>query len=731
MPYPKITLRSGPNLLAKGAFTAAVALANSMLASHAGAQTASNRPAAAQTVTLPEVEVTGSQGYRAESLQSAKYPSTLLETPQSATVITPELREDRADNSLRDSLRNVSGISLGAGEGSYQGDNFSIRGFAARSDIFIDGMRDFGSYTRDPFDTENIEVLKGPSSTEFGRGSTGGAVNTVTKTPELEGFTEGSVEWGSDETHRGTLDFNQPIPGLQGSAFRLNVMGSQNNVTDRNDIDYTRWGFAPSLAFGLGTDTRVILTYLHQQESDNPDYGIPWVNDRPAPIAWDTFYGFTNDYFRANDNIGTLLVEHDFGDAVTAHEQLRLASYSRSLRVTQGQTPDDFVDGQPLEGVQADRVVIDGVSTDRMLDNDFNVQWKAAHGPIENKLVAGFEYVHQSGDPRRTEPSWEGAPTTSLLHPDSGDEFEGFGTTSILVHGNVDTYAGYLIDTLKLGKQWSLIGGLRYDSVASLYKESFSNTSFTANNARPSWRGALVYQPAPNGSIYFSAGTSFHPNVQQVTLSNEDVLPESFTNIPVGEITSYELGTKWDLFHDKLSVSGALFLEQQKNPATEDADDDLLYVLNGKEQVMGIEVDAAGHLTDKWQVWGSFSYERGEVTEATPSNLAGNPILNAPKCTFSLWTTYELPWNFEAGVGIDGVGARVGSETPDPVNGLIEEAPGYVLLSAMVKYTISPHCNVQLNATNLTDQPYYDGVHPGHIVPGAGRTFYITTNFKF
>jgi catecholate siderophore receptor len=743
-------LRSGPSLLAKGALTAALALVNSMLPGAARAQSPASISSTSSAIsTLPEVEVTGEDGYQAQSLSSPKYPGTILTTPQSVTVITPQAREDQVQTSLRDSLQNVSGISIGAGEGSYQGDNFSIRGFNARSDIFVDGMRDFGSYFRDPFNTENIEVLQGPSSTEFGRGSTGGAVNMVTKTPELEAFTAGSAVYGTDDTHRGTLDVNQPIPGLEGSAFRLNVMGDQSNVTDRNDVDFSRWGFAPSIAFGIGTPTRLTISFFHQEEHDNPDYGIPWVNDRPAPVPRNTFYGFRDDYFRSNVNVGTIILEHDFTDDLTVHEQLRLGSYHRSLRVTQGQAPDEFaardtadqvgIDGvdyytpkTPLDEIEAQRVEIDGVSTERDIDEDINLQWKANAGPFDNNVILGFEYVHQSSDPRRIEPSWAGVPPTSLLNPDQGDKFTGYGVTSIHTNDTVDTYSGYLIDTLKIGKQWTLIGGLRYDSVASLYDESLPPvTNFTANNTRPSYRGAVVYQPAPNGSIYFSAGTSFHPNVQQVSLDNESVLPENFKDLRVGENTDLELGTKWDLFKDRLSVSGALFWDEQTNPATEDADDDLLYVLNGKERVMGIQLGAAGRITDQWQVLASLTYNSGVVTASSVRDLVGNAILNDPKCTFSLWTTYDLPWKLQIGAGVDGVGARAGSETPDPATGLVEEASGYVLVSVMLKYQLNSHVDIQINATNLFDQAYDDSVHPGHVVPGEGRTFYISTNFKF
>src|SRR5579862_1084846 len=196
----------------KKTVAASLALANAILL---GAH-------AQSTTQLPEVVVTGEGGYKADSLSLFKNGEPLVDTPQSAAVVTKQLMEDEGVTTLRDSLRNVSGISIGAGEGSYQGDNFSIRGFAARSDIFLDGMTDFGNYNRDPFNLEAIEVLKGPSSAEFGRGSSGGVVNQESKTPQLRAFTEGTLQWGTDHTERGTLDVNLPLGGIPNAALRLN-----------------------------------------------------------------------------------------------------------------------------------------------------------------------------------------------------------------------------------------------------------------------------------------------------------------------------------------------------------------------------------------------------------------------------------------------------------------------------------------------------------------------------
>jgi catecholate siderophore receptor len=719
---------------------AAIALVNAMLlgggAARAQAQAPSTPAPAApkppSATQLPEVLVTDSNGYQAQSLSLDKFPDPLLTTPRSENVITPQLMQDQGVTSLRDSLRNVSGISIGAGEGSYQGDNFSIRGIAARSDIFLDGMTDFGSYDRDPFNLQAVEVLKGPSSVEFGRGSSGGSVNQESKTPLLQAFTAGSAEYGTDHTERGTLDFNQPIPGLLGAAFRLNVMGNHNDVTDRDGASYERWGIAPSLAFGIGTPTRLTVSYFHQSENNVPDYGIPWYFDRPAPVDRRNYYGFNDDYLKTDVNIGTIKFEHDFNDTFTLREQFRLADYRRNFRISQGQLPDGVTQQTPIDSIQVERAIIDGVSTDRLVDEDINLVSKFETGPIRHTLETGFEYVHQSVDPRRIEPTWENVPDTSLVNPRNQLAFPGFGATGTEVNATVDTLSAYAIDTMKLGKEWTLMGSLRFDHVSSSYYESIPPTaSFTADDPLFSWRSALVYQPRPNGSVYVSAGTSVHPNIPQLSISSEPTLPPETKYAGIGRNLDVEMGTKWEVLDRRFSLTGAVFWDQQTNPAPVDLDDPLLEVFHGRERVVGFEFGAVGHLTDKWQVLLNYTYQYGKITAASDPTLIGNPVLNAPKNTVSCWTTYALPWNFEVGAGLNAVSTRTASESPDPVNGLIMQAPGYVIFSAMLKYRISKNVDLQLNVINLTDRYYYDGVHPGHVVPGEGRTLYISTNFKF
>src|SRR3954468_879700 len=220
------------------------------------------------------------------SIVSPKFTEALRDTPQSIDVVPGEIIADQGATTLRDAVRNVAGISLAAGEGGAQGDNLTIRGFTARNDIFIDGMRDFGSYYRDPFNQQEVQVLKGPSSVAFGRGTTGGVLNQATKTPERRSFVNGSATFGTDDTKRVTLDVNAPVSALgDAAAFRMNVMATDAGVAGRDVANNRRYGIAPSLAVGLGSPTRATFTFFHQAEHDIPDYGIPWRFNEAAPVA--------------------------------------------------------------------------------------------------------------------------------------------------------------------------------------------------------------------------------------------------------------------------------------------------------------------------------------------------------------------------------------------------------------------------------------------------------------
>jgi catecholate siderophore receptor len=288
-------------------------------------------PALAQTELAPvQVRGNANSDYSATSSDVTKLPEALLDTPISVTTVTQQLLSDRGDTNLNDALRNVPSITLQSNESSWMGNAPYIRGFSARTDMFLDGMRDIGMYYRDPFNLDQIEVLEGPDSILFGRGSTGGVVEQDSKTPQLEQFIDASVSGGTNRLGRAVGDANIPIDGLgTPAALRANAMLDTNGVQDRDVVQFNRFGLAPSLALGLGTPTRLTASYFYQAESDTPDFGVPWHFGKPAAVPRNNYYGYRSDRLRTSAGIGTVRLEHDVSDWLTLSGQSRFADYSR------------------------------------------------------------------------------------------------------------------------------------------------------------------------------------------------------------------------------------------------------------------------------------------------------------------------------------------------------------------------------------------------------------------
>ncbi|MGH9585986.1 MAG: TonB-dependent receptor, partial [Acidobacteriaceae bacterium] len=274
-----------------------------------------------------------------DSFALGKLPTPLIDTPQSITAIPSYILADQGVSTLRDTLRNAPGISLAAGEGGAQGDNLTIRGFGAQNDIFLDGMRDFGNYYRDPFNYSQVDVLEGPAGVEFGRGSTGGVINQQSKQPELHPFITVDAEGGTDTTRRLTADINEPLPDFAGgAAFRLNVMGHDAGISERDVVNSRRYGVAPTFAFGLNTPARVTAGYFHFAEDDIPDYGLPWYFGHPAPVPRHNYYGFAErNFLRTDVDMGTVKVEHSLGSHGLLRDSIRYAQYQRKWQITEPQ----------------------------------------------------------------------------------------------------------------------------------------------------------------------------------------------------------------------------------------------------------------------------------------------------------------------------------------------------------------------------------------------------------
>lgn len=314
-------------------------------------------PAANSAITLDATSVNGkaeqaSTDYKVEKAASQKYTAPLVDTPRSVTVIPQQVIKDTNALTLQDALRTVPGITFGAGEGGNpQGDRPFIRGFDAQGDTYLDGVRDTGAQTREIFAIESVEVAKGPNSAIGGRGAAGGTINLVSKRAHLGNSLDGAWTWGSDQTQRYTFDGNYQFSDTV--AGRLNLMTHESNVAGRDKVNYDRWGIAPSLAFGLGTPTRVNLDYYHLESDDLPDSGIPYTIPTNGSAGRtsahpskpndggdsDNFYGLTGrDFRKTRVDIATFAVEHDLTDSLTIKNTLRHGNSMQDYILTQ---PDD------------------------------------------------------------------------------------------------------------------------------------------------------------------------------------------------------------------------------------------------------------------------------------------------------------------------------------------------------------------------------------------------------
>ena len=661
---------------------------------------------------------------------SPKYTEPLRNTPQTITVIPQALMEAQSATTLRDVLRNVPGITIQAGEGGTPaGDQMAIRGFSARTDIFIDGVRDFGGYSRDSFNLEQVEVTKGPASATSGRGSTGGSVNMVSKVPSLQAGRAISLGGGSADYKRGTLDVNQPVSGLGGASLRLNAMWQDAATPGRDVVENNRWGLAPSIAFGLRTPTRLTASYFRLQQDGIPDYGLPWVPAANVPLAqyanqtppvdFSNFYGMRNrDYEKTTTNLGTVVASHDVGTAFTVRDQVRYGVTDRDSLITSPR----FVSNASTDIRRTDWKSRD--QTDTIAANQLDATARFRTGALTHALVTGVDLSREIDENRTRVETGPAAPDTDLFHPNPDDPYVGgLAPNGASTKGTARSIAAYAFDTVKLGERWELSGGARWDSFNIQYDSIAAtgvNTPFERTDDMVSWRGGAVFKPKPNGSVYLGAGTSFNPSAEGLSLSAATV------NLAPEQTRNYEIGTKWDLPRRRLSVNAAIFQTEKTNARTPGINPgDPPTVLRGRQRVQGVEAGAAGRLTSRWEIYGGYAFMSSRIRASNTQTEIDNDLTLTPRHTFNLWSTFRLPWETTVGGGVQFMDA-VFRNTLNTTG-----VPSYNVLSAMAAKEVNRHLTLRLNANNLADAQYVDRVGGGHFIPGAGRSASLTAGFKF
>jgi catecholate siderophore receptor len=723
----------------------------------------------------------------AQDVSLSKFTQPLIDTPQSVTVVPQYVMQDQATSTLRDTLRNVPGISLAAGEAGAQGDNLTIRGFTARNDIFMDGIRDFGSYYRDSFNFEQVEALEGPAGVQFGRGSTGGVINQENKTPEVEKFVSVNALFGTDLTKRITADVNLPMANkLGGTAFRVNAMGQEGGVAGRDAAELRRYGVAPSISIGMNARTRGTLSYIHLYENDIPDYGLPWLFNGPAPADRHSYFGFPGEnYLKTNDDIMTLKAEHEFSPTLNLHTIARAAHYPRQAQITEPQIcsnasvsvpvgtvvsalptlaynanlPCPYTAATPAEDItQVNRNQIQVDSVEGLLWDQTEVSTRFSIHGVRNALVAGVEGGQETSNPIRTSytiSKINTVPYTTLLDPNEDQPFAGTGYVTSIVHTKSKSIGLYFVDTIKLGRLFELSGGVRWDRFDTDYnlyqpKPPAGGTVTPAVppigriDEQPSYRAAFVYKPSTHGSVYFDYGTSFNPAAESLSLSvglaNSSAAPE--------ENQSYEAGAKWSFLNEHLLAEGALFRTEKDNARETDPTNSNNIVAAGNQLVKGVQFSVIGRLPEGMDIVAGYAYLDSAVISSKFFPAAvGYPLANVPRQTFNLFVTQRLPRRFTAGFGSNYVGSRTASSTvpyvptsfvPNP-NGpgyvvtsvAVKQVPGYWLFSVMLKRPISERFELQVNVNNLLNRYYIDLPHPSHLIPGAAANALFGINFRF
>ncbi|HWA25664.1 MAG TPA: TonB-dependent siderophore receptor [Lacunisphaera sp.] len=704
-----------------------------------------NLPAEGAPLELPKLTV--EEQRQTATAASPKFTQPLRDTPQTIVAIPREVFTQQGAMSLSDVLRNTSGITFAAGEGgsasATSGDSFYMRGFDTTNNIFVDGVRDIGAYSRDVFNIEQVDVAKGPAGSDIGRGGASGYVNISTKVPRWETFSGGSLAYGRDETTSGsrqrtTLDVNQPLEHspVKGTAVRLNALWQDNDVIGRDQGQNGTWGIAPSLALGLGTPTRAYIIYQHTEQDNLPDYGLPsaqlpgYVSVAPVPqVDWSTYYGFKADSDKVNADATMVRLEHDFSPTLKLNNQTRYSANQREAVVTVPGTSSTAY--APATGLltrsrQANKRDMSIVS------NQTNLVAQFATGRIRHHLASGLEFARETA----YQPAFVSVALTPIPieSPDpaatpSGTPARSGAYTDVITK----TAALYVFDTIQFSERWQLNASLRGERYAMHYLGVATTgvpTGVDADNELFSWKTGLVFKPARAGSVYVAYANSLTPPGTDFTLSsaagnqnNPDVDPQKATNL--------EAGVKWDFFEGRLSTTAAAF--KTVNDKTVFTDAILGPIPAGRQTVQGVELGISRRFTENWIVLGSVSFLDSEINAGTTAggNLAGSALPLIPRWSGNFYTSYRLP----AGIVIGGGGqysdkvARRDNNAPNVPRFM----PGYWLFNAMASFPVGRHLTLRLNVNNLFNEGFVQTFNNNgaRFAPGAPRSYLLSAEFRF
>lgn len=714
----------GAGIVAAACFSLGSELAFAQTAAEAANPAA--KPAATKDQALPEVNVRGARdreaiGYNPGTTSVGKFQQELKDIPQSVTVVPEQLMHDRNADTLKEALRNVAGLTFNAGEGGRIGDNITLRGYSAVGDLFLDGMRDMAQYNRETFNLEQVDILRGSASMLFGRGSTGGIINQVSKRPDLIDRHEVNFTAGSYDYKRLTGDFNKKLG--DNVAVRVNVMGIDTD-SFRNAVDQKRYGFAPTISFGIGTKNELTLSYYKLKDDNTPDYGVPFFNGRPLNVPVKTFYGMANADFEKNDTkIATATYIHRFSNDTQFKSQLRKADYQRDLWAVAPRLVAGVTTILPTTVITRQRQARGSDEHTLTSQNDFTTKFDL--GGMKHQVLAGVEFLREKAH-RYTLTSAAANPNTTVGDP---NPFPALAANYFNITKTGDNYytansvGVYAQDMIEFLPKWKLLLGARWDRMTADYNRPAPAGPLTRSDKVWSYRTGLIWQPDAVQTYYVSYGTSFNPSAELYQLDDRS------TNTPPEKNRNLEAGAKWDLFEGDLALRTAIFRSEKTNERNTDVASPTLFLLSGKRHTSGVELEAAGRITKQWEVFSAIALMKANIDSASfqQANTQDKRPINTPSYTMSLWSTYKLAGDLQGwkvGGGLEMVGLRQANATNTAA------VPRYTRWDALVEYS-KDWWAVKLNVLNLLNKDYYEGVYQGHTVPGAKRTVQITGTLKF
>ncbi|MCP5379587.1 MAG: TonB-dependent siderophore receptor [Novosphingobium sp.] len=692
--------------------------------------------------------------YKIDRSSNGKFTEEVRDTPKSITIIPKEVIEDVGATTFREIARTTPGVTLGTGEGGNAfGDRIFIRGFEARNDIYIDGMRDPGVSSREVFAIEQIEIVKGPSSAFMGRGTTGGSVGLQSKRPQFgNDFTVAELTGGTDNLLRGTVDANFQLDETVG--LRVNGLYHTADTPGRDRVDSERWGGAAALEWRLSDAFKVAADYYHFRLDGMSDYGHPFdpATQEPYAVNADNFYGAVGrDFLKNGADIGTVALEWEASEAISLRSQSRYGEvFNRYVvsvpRAPRTATADDAANGFAIGELVVDTGTPQRNATTRYFSNITSLTAEFSTAGIGHTLVAGGEYAHEKITNRRYAfPAFVENEGGQQIGTPSGFTRSLFDPDPVLgysIPAQVDTNAApsvttvesvslFLLDTVKLSPQWEILLGGRYDTFDIKATGASRGTAFAASSDVDffNWQTSLLYKPVEAVSLYASFATSSNPSGEQLDSTSPTyggIL--GVENLEPERNKSYEIGAKWEMAGGHLLLTAAAFRIDKTNAREQTTPG--VYELVGKLRSEGFELGVNGNLTPRWALFGGYTYLDAKIRDSADAVLDGARFANVPRHNISLLTSYAVTDRFTLG-GQAYYRSRIFGGTTGAVTASV---PGYWKFDAVARYQLADNIQLRGNVLNIFDKRYYDAIYRSgtpfsYVAPGRSATLSIEVTF--